>query len=313
MIDRMRAPSLTVILFGAASLFASAGCSSPTTQDRSGVIPIKADWGFPLEGLDTRGIGRDSNPWGWTDRTASFDQGDDLSKFIPQYGGGEGDTTFLLGTVESHITDIDTSGFPPLTPDLTWAVHVRGSGFTQKGAHWGFLSGDSSLKGDDLRDYQGGGVVFWARKGDEADATTSIVVSVDGAAYKPADIDGGGDVGSDPLYHHCVAPSAPTGGPGVNYGGQDNQPFAATGVDNCYDVPNIAIPVTTTWRQYVLPFSIFVQNGYSRHVPGPWLEGGLDDPEGTSYVFFQIPKMIRFDFWIAGFGMYKRQDAPSNY
>jgi hypothetical protein len=283
---RRRAFCLTLAAIGLASLSTATGCGSIDQSDVTAITKITYTWYGPY---------LENSSWGgWTDGTIQWDVADDVSDYVSSGGG-----MFMLTPVKVPDEDkiilpedfpsSEGGDFDNMIPNIGVAIHVRGSGFNFSGGHWGKNDGIAT---NNFEKFVGGGVTFFAKLGDDPYATEFLSVSYDGPPFQPAK--------SSSRAYSLPEDIAPAGPPPPTSEG-----CAASGATKCYDVPFLNLPLRRQWHQYVLPFSAFAQQGYGLHI---------DNPEQAlvtgANIWIAVPRAVRFDVWLTGFGLFTAANNP---
>lgn len=290
---RSRAFCRTLAPAGLVALLAmSTGCGSIDSVDPTAITKLPYTFYGPT--LDKAAWG------GWEDGTIHWDDGDPdngdvVSKHISSGGG-------MFALMEVKIPEDQDpvqlpEDYPPsqggdfdgLIPNTSVAVHARGSGFLFSGGHWGKNDGVAS---NDFERFIGGGVTFFAKLGDDPYATEYLQLEYDGPSFQPA------RMAKRP---YDLPEDISVAGPNL----PNVEGCSGSGSTKCYDAPILNISLRHTWRQYILPFSAFAQQGYGLHV---------EDPEKAltsgANIWVMVPKAVRFDVWITGWGLFTAENNP---
>ncbi len=258
-------------------------------SDPTAISDITYTWYGPALQASTWG--------GWEDGTVQWDSpGEDeaLSEHVSSGGG-----MFTLTAVD--VPDGEEvqlpEGFPAssggefdqLVPNTKVAIHVRGSGFVASGCHWGKNDGIAT---NSFEQFIGGGVTFFAKRGDDPYAAQFITISYDGPSFQPAQM---------PARPYKLPEDIAAAGPVP----PATEGCAASGSTKCYDTPVINVPLRTQWTQFILPFTAFAQQGFGLHVTEPQqaLKKGAN-------IWFNVVRSARFDVWVTGFGMFTAEHNP---
>jgi hypothetical protein len=272
---RSRSFAFVVGLLGTCIGTACSGSSSSTPEAVGGNGATGDDGGSVANGGGT-GSGSGGTGTGTGSGTgddASADSGPGLQlEAIDDMATNTGSILPSHGRVGAWYTYNDATAGASETPGIpftktalnpphggaNYAARMQGSGFTLWGAGEGFNF-------DDPGNGEGGsakvaydasaytGIAFWAKAG--SGSTTSLRVNVS-------------DKDTDPAGGVCAP------------------------VSKCNDHFGATLPLSTDWRQFVLPFSELTQAGWG--MPAPSF-----DPKHLYACQFQVAEGATFDIWIA--------------
>lgn len=273
-----------------ALLAMSAGCGSIDSTNVTKITNIQYTFYGPA--LDGSGWG------GWEDGTIGWttpDEDDTVSKHVSSGGGMFALTAVAIPKEEHPITlpadfpPSDGGEFDMVVPNTSVAIHARGSGFLFSGGHWGKNDGVAT---NNYSRFINGGVTFFAKLGDDPYATEYLQLEYDGPPFQPAKMS---------KRPYDLPEDTSVAGPGL----PAVEGCSGTGSTKCYDAPILNVSLRHEWHQYILPFSAFAQQGYGLHVDAP--ETALAE---RSNVWIMVPKAVRFDVWISGFGLFTAENNP---